>query len=38
MQDSGALEIVRCGVYRLADSTTLGNPDLLTVATLSPAA
>jgi len=33
MRDSGALEMVSRGVYRLADSSPLGNPDLVTVAT-----
>jgi predicted transcriptional regulator of viral defense system len=33
MRDSGALEVVSRGVFRLADSPPLGNPDLVTVAT-----
>jgi predicted transcriptional regulator of viral defense system len=33
MRDSGTLEVVSRGVYRLADSSPLGNPDLVTVAT-----
>jgi predicted transcriptional regulator of viral defense system len=33
MRDSGTLEAVSRGVYRLADSSPLGNPDLVTVAT-----
>ena len=36
MLDSGVLEIVSRGVYRLADSSPLGNPDLVTVATPCP--
>jgi predicted transcriptional regulator of viral defense system len=36
MRDSGALEVVSRGVYRLADSPLLGNPDLVTVATRVP--
>lgn len=36
MRDSGALEVVSRGVYRLADSPPLGNPDLVTVATRIP--
>jgi predicted transcriptional regulator of viral defense system len=36
MRDSGALEIVSRGVYRLADGSPLGNPDLVTVATRIP--
>jgi predicted transcriptional regulator of viral defense system len=36
MRDSGALEVVSRGVYRLADSSPLGNPDLVTVATRIP--
>ncbi|MGA1865202.1 MAG: type IV toxin-antitoxin system AbiEi family antitoxin domain-containing protein, partial [bacterium] len=36
MRDSGVLEIVSRGVYRLADSSPLGNPDLVTVATRVP--
>jgi predicted transcriptional regulator of viral defense system len=36
MRDSGALEVVSRGVYRLADSSPLGNPDLVTVATRVP--
>lgn len=37
MRDSGALEVVSRGVYRLADSPPLDNPDLVTVATRVPA-
>ncbi|MBW2368791.1 MAG: type IV toxin-antitoxin system AbiEi family antitoxin domain-containing protein [Deltaproteobacteria bacterium] len=33
LRDSGTLEVVSRGVYRLADSEPLGNPDLVTVAT-----
>lgn len=33
MRDSGTLEVVSRGVYRLAGSHPLGNPDLVTVAT-----
>lgn len=33
MRDSGVLEMVSRGVYRLAGSSPLGNPDLVTVAT-----
>jgi len=33
MRDSGVLEMVSRGVYRLADSSPLGNHDLVTVAT-----
>ena len=36
MRDSGALEVVSRGVHRLADSSPLGNPDLVTVATRVP--
>jgi len=36
MRDSGALEVVSRGVYRLTDSQPLGNPDLVTVATRIP--
>jgi len=36
MRDSGALEVVSRGVYRLANSPPLGNPDLVTVATRVP--
>ena len=36
MRDSGLLERVSRGVYRLADSPPLGNPDLVTVATRVP--
>ena len=36
MRDSGVLEVVSRGVYRLADSAPLGNPDLVTVATRVP--
>ena len=32
MRDDGTLEAVSRGVYRLADSEPLGNPDLVTVA------
>jgi predicted transcriptional regulator of viral defense system len=37
MRDSGVLEVVSRGVYRLADSPPLGSPDLVTVATRVPA-
>ena len=33
MRDSGTLEVVSRGVYRLAGSSPLGNPDLVTVGT-----
>jgi predicted transcriptional regulator of viral defense system len=33
MRDAGSLEMVSRGVYRLAGSEPLGNPDLVTVAT-----
>ena len=33
MRDSGSIEVVSRGVYRLAGSEPLGNPDLVTVAT-----
>ena len=36
MRDSGALERVSRGVYRLAGGPPLGNPDLVTVATRVP--
>ena len=36
MRDSGALEAISRGVYRLANSPPLGNPDLVTVATRVP--
>ena len=36
MRDSGVLDMVSRGVYRLADSPPLGNPDLVTVATRIP--
>jgi len=36
MRDSGMLEVISRGVYRLADSSPLGNPDLVTVATRVP--
>jgi predicted transcriptional regulator of viral defense system len=36
MRDSGVLEVVSRGVYRLADSPPLGNPDLVTVAARIP--
>ena len=36
LRDSGMLEIVSRGVYRLADGSPLGNPDLVTVATRVP--
>lgn len=32
MRDSGTLEVVSRGVYRIAESSPLGNPDLVTVA------
>lgn len=37
MRDSGMLEVVSRGVYRLSSSPPLGNPDLVTVATRIPA-
>lgn len=37
MRDSGMLEVVSRGVYRLGGSPPLGNPDLVTVATRIPA-
>ena len=37
MRDSGVLEVMSRGVYRLADSPPLGSPDLVTVATRVPA-
>jgi len=33
MRDSGTLEVVSRGVFRLADDAPMGNPDLVTVAT-----
>ena len=36
MRDSRALEVVSRGVYRIADSAPLGNPDLVTVASRVP--
>jgi len=36
MRDSGVLEAISRGVYRLANSSPLGNPDLVTVATRVP--
>lgn len=36
MRDSGTLEVLSRGVYRLADSGSLGNPDFVTVATRIP--
>ena len=36
LRDSGKLEVVSRGVYRLADGPPPGNPDLLTVATRVP--
>ena len=36
MRDSGTLEAISRGVYRLANSPPLGNPDLVTVATRVP--
>jgi predicted transcriptional regulator of viral defense system len=33
MRDAGSIEMVSRGVYRLAGSEPLGNPDLVTVAT-----
>jgi predicted transcriptional regulator of viral defense system len=37
LRDSGVLEVMSRGVYRLADSPPLGSPDLVTVATRVPA-
>jgi predicted transcriptional regulator of viral defense system len=37
MRDSGALEVVSRGVYRLSNSSPLSNPDLVTVAIRVPA-
>ena len=37
MRDTGALEVVSRGVYRLADLSPMSNPDLVTVATRVPA-
>ena len=36
MRDSGTLEMISRGVYRLSDSPPLSNPDLVTVATRIP--
>jgi predicted transcriptional regulator of viral defense system len=36
LRDSGILEVVSRGVYRLADREPLGNPDLVTVAIRIP--
>jgi predicted transcriptional regulator of viral defense system len=36
LRDSGVLEMVSRGVYRLADGSPLGSPDLVTVATRVP--
>ena len=36
MRDTGTLELVSRGVYRLADGSPLGNPDMVTVATRVP--
>ena len=36
MRDSGTLEVISRGVFRLSDSPPLGNPDLVTVATRVP--
>ncbi|MBW1970763.1 MAG: type IV toxin-antitoxin system AbiEi family antitoxin domain-containing protein [Deltaproteobacteria bacterium] len=36
MRDSGALEAISRGVYRLANSPPLGNPDIVTIATRIP--
>lgn len=36
MRNSGALEVISRGVYRLAGSPPLANPDLVTVATRAP--
>ena len=38
MRDSGILEIISRGVYRLSNSSPLSNPDLVIVATRSPSA
>ena len=38
MRDVGTLEVVSRGVYRLAGSEPLGNPDLVTIATRVPGA
>ncbi len=36
MRDSGELEVISRGVYRLADAPPLGNPDLVAVASRVP--
>jgi predicted transcriptional regulator of viral defense system len=36
LRDSGVLEVMSRGVYRLTDSSPLSNPDLVTVATRVP--
>jgi len=36
MRDSGELEVISRGVYRLADAASLGNPDLVVVASRVP--
>jgi len=36
MRDSGQLEVISRGVFRLSDIPPLGNPDLVTVATRVP--
>jgi predicted transcriptional regulator of viral defense system len=36
LRDAGTLEVVSRGVYRLADSEPMGNPDLVTVAIRVP--
>jgi predicted transcriptional regulator of viral defense system len=36
LRDSGVLEVISRGVYRLADSPPLGNPDLVTVGARVP--
>ena len=36
MRDSGVLEMISRGVFRLSDSPPLNNPDLVTVATRVP--
>jgi len=36
MRDSGALEVISRGVFRLSDSPPLDNPDLVTIATRIP--
>jgi predicted transcriptional regulator of viral defense system len=36
MRDSGVLEVISRGVFRLSGSPPLGNPDLVTVATRVP--